>query len=59
MDKESLIKAKEILINSIGNSKIKPEDRAELLMNIFLLLNDYDNSIKSLQSYQYKKKHSH
>lgn len=58
MDKESLIKAKELLIKTIGDSKIKPEDKAELLINIFNILNNYDESIKVLQKNYYNKKYN-
>lgn len=56
MDKESLIKAKEILIKTIGNSNINRIDKAELLINIFNLLSNYDESIKVLQKHNYKTK---
>lgn len=55
MKKESLIKAKEIIIKGLSNSKINNEDKAELMINLFTLLNDYENSIKILMKKQNNK----
>lgn len=51
MDKQSLIKAKEIIINALHNSDIKAVDRLELIINVatFLDQESYENSIKVLK----------
>lgn len=51
MDKQSLIKAREIIINSLHNSDIKAVDRLELIINIATLLEieNYEENIKILR----------
>ena len=53
MDKESLIKARELIIKVLDDSKIKRQDKAELIMNLWLLLdeNNYDHDINVLRKY--------
>lgn len=53
MDKESLIKARNLLIGDLGKLKINDADKAELLMNLWLFLSEehYDNNIKTLRKY--------
>ena len=53
MDKESLIKARNLIIGDLSKLKINDADKAELMMNLWLLLSEehYDNSIKVLRKY--------
>lgn len=53
MDKESLIKARELIIKVLGDSKIKRQDKAELIMNLWLLLDEdnYEQDINVLRKY--------
>lgn len=51
MDKESLIKAKEIIIEAILNSDIELIDKIEIALNTNLFLNEekYEKNIKVLR----------
>ena len=51
MDKESLFKAREIIIDALDKANINKVDKTELMINLWLLLDEseYDNSIKILQ----------
>lgn len=53
MDKESLIKARELIFKTLDNSKIKKQDKAELIMNLWLLLDEdnYEHDIDVLRRY--------
>lgn len=53
MDKESLIKARELIIKVLDDSKIKRQDKAELIMNLWLLLDEdnYEHDINVLRKY--------
>ena len=53
MDKESLKKAREIIIRGLDQSKINQQDRAELLINLWNLLEDenYEHDIDVLKRY--------
>lgn len=53
MDKESLIKARELIIKVLDDSKIKRQDKAELIMNLWLLLDidNYEHDIDVLRRY--------
>lgn len=53
MKKESLIKAKELLIKTLDNSNIDKQDKAELIMNLWLLLDEdnYEHDIEVLRRY--------
>ena len=57
MNKESLKKARNLIVNAIYNSNINAQDKAELIMNIVKFLNDeyYDKNIKVLNKLRYKK----
>lgn len=57
MDKESLKKAREILVKGLDNAKMNPQDRAELLLNLWLLLDEdtYEHNIDVLRRNQKKK----
>lgn len=50
MNKESLIKAREIIIQSLSESNINNLDKLELMLNInnFLQENEYEENIKVL-----------
>ncbi|HHX66625.1 MAG TPA: hypothetical protein GX708_01030 [Gallicola sp.] len=50
MNKESLIKARELLISVLSNSEINDIDKLELMLNInkFLQENEYEENIKVL-----------
>lgn len=56
MDKKNLIKARELVFNVINNSNIPNPDKAELLINLFNLLdpNNYEKDIKTLKKGKYK-----
>lgn len=58
MDKESLIKAREIIIKGLDQSKINQQDRTELMINLWNLLEaeDYDHNIDILKRYSKPKK---
>ena len=51
MNKESLIKAREIIIEALDNSDINLIDKIELMMNLAVLLdvNNYEDDIKILR----------
>ena len=53
MDKESLIKARALIIQTLDRSDIKRQDKAELIMNIWLLLDidNYEHDIDVLRRY--------
>lgn len=55
MDKESLKIARKIIIEGLdkNGNKIKPQDRAELIMNLWLLLDEdnYEHDIDVLRRY--------
>ena len=51
MDKESLIKARELIFKTLDNSKIKKQDKAELIMNLWLLLDEENYDIDVLRRY--------
>lgn len=57
MNKESLKKARTLIVNAIYNSNINAQDKAELMMNIIKFLNNecYDKNIKILNKVRYKK----
>lgn len=61
MDKESLIIARDIILTGLNKqgNKIKPQDRAELIILMYTLLNSetYDDDIKALKQAEYKRKH--
>ena len=52
MKKESLEKISNEIIKLLSNSKITPEDRVELMINIlhFLEPKEYEDNIRTLQS---------
>lgn len=57
MEKKSLERAEEIFLTNIQNdSEINLVDKIELLLNMKLILEDYDNAIKTLQNNQTKQK---
>ena len=56
MNKESLDKIKDKFIDIIENTNIDNADKLELLMNIWLFLENYEESIKILQQYGIKRK---
>lgn len=51
MNKESLIKARELIIDTLNKSDINKIDKIELMINLYLFLNEdeYDYSIKVLE----------
>lgn len=51
MDKESIIKAKEIIIKAVLSSDIELIDKIEIALNTNLFLNEekYENNIKVLR----------
>lgn len=53
MEKESLIKARNMIIENLNKLDINPSDKAELIMNLWLYLceENYDNNIKILRKY--------
>lgn len=57
MNKESLIKAKNIIVNAIFSSNINAQDKTELMINLahFLNENTYDKQIKILRKEKFKK----
>ena len=57
MDKESLKKAREILVKGLDNAKMNQQDKAELLLNLWLLLDEdtYEHNIDVLRRSQKKK----
>lgn len=61
MDKESLIRAKEIIITGLDKNgkKIPVKDRVELmiLMNTLLNSETYEDDVKALKNAEYKRKY--
>ena len=49
MQKESLEKAKEVIISSLEISNIELYDKVELIVNLKTFLDNYDNDIKVLR----------
>ena len=56
MNKESLDKIKDKFIDIIENTNIDNADKLELLMNIWLFLENYEENIKILQQYGKRRK---
>lgn len=56
MNKESLEILKDKFIDIIENTNIDNADKLELLMNIWLFLENYEENIKILQQYGKKRK---
>ena len=56
MNKESLEILKDKFIDIIENTNIESADKLELLMNIWLFLENYEENIKILQQYGKKRK---
>lgn len=56
MNKESLNKIKEKFVDIIENTNIENADKLELLMNICLFLDNYEENIKILQQYGKKRR---
>ena len=56
MNKESLDKIKDKFIDIIENTNIDNADKLELLMNIWIFLENYEESIKILQQYGKRRK---
>ena len=54
MNKESLVKARELVFNIINNSKIETLDKYELLLNLYNLLDPftYEESMKVLEKHR-------
>lgn len=57
MNKESLIKVRNMIIEGLNKVNINNNDKAELMMNLWLFLSEehYDNNIKVLRKYGKKK----
>ena len=55
MKKESLEKAKELLLETIGKSNIEQPDKLELILNIYSFLTNYDEDLKVLKNNQKRK----
>lgn len=57
MNKNSLIKARELIVNLLINSKINGSDKAQLIMDIIMFLNEenYDKNVKTIRKVKYKK----
>lgn len=57
MDEESLLKARELILNALDKEEINESDKLELMLNLMLLLDPeyYDEDIKILQMYSRKK----
>lgn len=53
MDKESLKIARRILVEGLDRAKMNKQDRAELLINLWILLDDanYEHDIDVLRRY--------
>ena len=49
MQKESLEKAKEVIISSLEITNIELYDKVELIVNLKTFLDNYDNDIKVLR----------
>ena len=46
MEQESLKKATDLILDTIQNSNVDELDKMELMMNLYLFLNNYDEVIK-------------
>lgn len=59
MKKESLIRAKTLLMSTLINSDINQQDKLELMVNIYNLLDEmsYESDIKTLQRKRHKDKY--
>lgn len=57
MNKESLLKARELILNALDKEEMNESDKLELMLNLMLLLDPeyYDEDIKILQMYSRKK----
>lgn len=57
MNKNSLEKARELIVNLLMNSKINGSDKAQLIMDIVMFLNEenYDKNVKAIRKVKYKK----
>lgn len=57
MNKNSLIKTRELIVNLLMNSKINGSDKAQLIMDIVMFLNEenYDKNVKAIRKVKYKK----
>ncbi len=57
MNKNSLEKAREIIVKSLFASNINASDRAELIIVLTSLLNEntYDKQVKAMRKVKYKK----
>lgn len=57
MNKNSLEKAREIIVKSLFASNINASDRAELIIVLTSLLNEntYDKQVKTIRKVKYKK----
>lgn len=57
MNKESLIKVRNMIIEGLNKVNINNNDKAELMMNLWLFLSEeyYVNNIKVLRKYGKKK----
>jgi len=56
MNKESLEIVKDLFIETLENANIDNADKLELLLNIWLFLDDYKNNIEILSEYSKKRK---
>ena len=58
MNKVSLLKAKEILIKNLDKAKIDKADKTELLLNLWLFLDEenYENNVDILKRYGKRRK---
>ena len=56
MNKESLEIVKDLFIETLENANIDNADKLELLLNIWLFLDDYKNNIEILSEYIKKRK---
>lgn len=58
MNKESLLKVKEILIKNLDKAKIDKADKTELLLNLWLFLDEenYENNVDVLKRYGKRRK---
>ena len=52
MKQESLDAIKNLLIEKILNANIRQEDKIELAINVMQFLDNYSDSIKTLQEHQ-------
>lgn len=59
MEKESLKKARNVILTALVNSNINLQDKTELIINISNLLDEayYDGDIKSLQKKRHEDKY--